>query len=181
MNIGGDARLIPVEYAGRYRDALGVPLPHGLPESLLQPSANAPLDLARRYARTHGPFTSEEFADRYTLGRTTAQAVLKQLSAGGRLLEGEFRPGGSGREWCDPEFLQSIRRRSLARLRREVEPVEPQVFVRLLTAWQGLTRRRSGLDSLLDAIERPQSVLQLEFGGIDDPSHVFRQAIVIAG
>ena len=156
VQVGGDARVLPVEYAGRYRDALGVPLPHGLPESLLEPSANAPLDLARRYARTHGPFTTGEFAGRYALGHATAQALLHQLSAGGRLLEGEFRPGGSGREWCDPDILQSVRRRSLAKLRRQVEPVEPPVFVRLLTAWQGLTRRRAGLDSLLDAVEHLQ-------------------------
>ena len=156
VSIGGDTRVIPVEYAGRYRDALGVPLPQGLPDALLQPSTNAPLDLARRYARTHGPFTTEELADRYGLGRATAHALLKELSAAGRLLEGEFRPGGSGREWCDPDILQSVRRRSLAKLRRQVEPVEPQVFVRLLTSWQGLLRRRSGLDALLDAIEHLQ-------------------------
>ena len=158
ISVGGEARVIPVEYAGRYRDALGVPLPQGLPESLLQASANAPSDLARRYARTRGPFTTDEFAARYALGRSMAGALLKELSAAGRLLEGEFRPGGSGREWCDPDILQSVRRRSLAKLRREVEPVEPPVFVRLLTAWQGLTRRRSGLDALLDAIENLQGV-----------------------
>jgi len=145
-----------VDYAGRYRDALGVPLPHGLPESLLQPVANGALDLARRYARTHGPFTTDEFAGRYLLAHATAQSLLKQLSAAGRLLEGEFRPGGSGREWCDPDILQSVRRRSLAKLRRQVEPVEAPVFVRLLTSWQGLIRRRSGLDALLDAIEHLQ-------------------------
>ncbi|HJR61162.1 MAG TPA: DEAD/DEAH box helicase [Vicinamibacterales bacterium] len=156
VTIGGETRVLPVEYAGRYRDALGVPLPQGLPESLLQLSPNAPQDLARRFARTHGPFTTEEFAARYALGRAAAQALLKQLSAGGRLLEGEFRPGGTGREWCDPDILQSVRRRSLARLRRQVEPVEAPVFARLLTAWQGLIRRRSGLDALLDAIEHLQ-------------------------
>ncbi|HZB25152.1 MAG TPA: helicase-related protein, partial [Vicinamibacterales bacterium] len=156
VNIGGQARALPVEYSGRYRDALGVPLPQGLPESLLQPTANAALDLARRYARTHGPFTTEEFAARYALGRAAAQVLLKELSAAGRLLEGEFRPGGSGREWSDPDILQSVRRRSLAKLRRQVEPVEPQVFVRLLASWQGLLRRRSGLDALLDAIEHLQ-------------------------
>ena len=117
--------FVPVEYAGRYRDALGVPLPAGLPESLIAPAPNASQDLARRYARTHGPFTTQEFADRYALGRATAEAILKTLAAAGRLLEGEFRPGGSGREWCDPDVLQSIRRRSLARLRKEVEPVDP--------------------------------------------------------
>ena len=156
VGIAGKVRVLPVEYAGRYRDALGVPLPPGLPDALLQPSPHAPLDLARRYARTHGPFTTEDFASRYGLGRATAYGLLKEVAGSGRLLEGEFRPGGSGREWCDPEILQSVRRRSLARLRKQVEPVEPRVFTRLLTHWQGLARKRSGLDALLDAIENLQ-------------------------
>jgi ATP-dependent helicase Lhr and Lhr-like helicase len=161
-------RLIPVEYSARYRDALGVPLPMGLPEALLEPSRDAALDLARRYARTHGPFTTAEFAARYALGLSTAEALLKTLAAGGRLLEGEFRPGGAGREWCDPDVLQTIRRRSLAKLRKEVEPVEPPVLARLVTTWQGLVRRRTGLDALLDAIENlqgaplPASILESE-------------------
>ena len=156
VNIGAQARAIPVEYAARYRDALGIPLPVGLPESLLAPVPQATQDLARRYARTHGPFTTVEFATRYALGRATAESILKTLGASGRLLEGEFRPGGSGREWCDPDVLQSIRRRSLARLRKEVEPVDPSVFGRLLTSWQGVSRPRLGLDALLDAIENLQ-------------------------
>ncbi len=153
---GRAARLIPVEYAARYRDALGVPLPAGLPESLLGPVPDAALDLARRYARTHGPFTTAEFAARYALGRSTADALLKALAAAGRLLEGEFRPGGAGREWSDADVLQTIRRRSLARLRKEVEPVEPPVLARLVTTWQGLVRPRLGLDALLDVIETLQ-------------------------
>ncbi|HET7695993.1 MAG TPA: DEAD/DEAH box helicase [Vicinamibacterales bacterium] len=168
ISIGGAPRFIPVEYAARYRDALGVPLPVGLPESLLAPSHDAALELARRYARTHGPFTTAEFASRYALGRSTAEALLKTLAAAGRLLDGEFRPGGSGREWCDADVLQTIRRRSLARLRKEVEPVEPPVLARLVTHWQGLARRRAGLDALLDVIENlqgaplPASILEGE-------------------
>jgi ATP-dependent Lhr-like helicase len=49
-----------------------------------------------------------------------------------------------------------VRRRSLAKLRRQVEPVDPPVLARLLTSWQGLVRRRAGLDALLDAIETLQ-------------------------
>ena len=145
-----------------------MPLPPGLPESLLEPARDAALDLARRFARTHGPFTTAEFAARYALGRSTADALLKTLAASGRLLEGEFRPGGTGREWCDPDVLQTIRRRSLAKLRKEVEPVEPPVLARLVTSWQGLVRRRAGLDALLDAIENlqgaplPASILETE-------------------
>jgi ATP-dependent Lhr-like helicase len=168
LNIAGEPRAIPVEYVSRYRDALGVPLPTGLPESLLEAAPNATAELARRYARTHGPFTTQEFAARYGFGRATAETILKDLVAAGRLLEGEFRPGGSGREWCDADVLQSIRRRSLARIRRQVEPVEPPVLGRLITSWQGVVRRRAGMDALLDTIENlqgaplPASILETE-------------------
>jgi ATP-dependent helicase Lhr and Lhr-like helicase len=172
VSIAGQTRFIPVEYAGRYRDALGVPLPVGLPESLLQPVPHAGQDLARRYARTHGPFTTQNFSDRYGLGRATAEMLLKELTSAGRLLEGEFRPGGSGREWCDPDVLQSVRRRSLAKLRREVEPVDPPVLGRLVTTWQGVVRRRTGLDALLDAIENLQ--------GAPLPASIFETEILAA-
>ncbi|MFL6279843.1 MAG: DNA glycosylase AlkZ-like family protein [Vicinamibacterales bacterium] len=170
VNIGGRPRVIPVEYAGRYRDALGVPLPVGLPEALIAPAPQATQDLARRYARTHGPFTTQEFATRYALGRAIAESILKTLAASSRLLEGEFRPGGSGREWCDPDVLQSIRRRSLARLRKEVEPVDAAVFGRLLTSWQGVSRPRLGVDALLDAIENLQ--------GAPLPASIFESEIL---
>jgi ATP-dependent helicase Lhr and Lhr-like helicase len=170
VHIAGERRAIPVEYAGRYRDALGVPLPTGLPEALLEPAPQAATDLARRYARTRGPFTTRDFAARYGIGPSTAEAILRSLSAGGRLLEGEFRPGGSGREWCDPEVLQSVRRRSLAKLRRAVEPVEPAALVRLVTAWQGVVRPRAGIDALLDAIENLQ--------GAPLPASIFESAIL---
>jgi ATP-dependent Lhr-like helicase len=172
VNVRGETRLIPVEYAARYRDALGVPLPPGLPESLLAPVQHAPQDLARRYARTHAPFTTDEFARRYGLGRSMAEGPLKELALEGRLIEGEFRPGGSGREWCDPEVLQTIRRRSLAKLRRQVEPVESAVLGRLLTTWQGVVRRRAGLDALLDAIANLQ--------GAPLPASIFESEILSA-
>jgi ATP-dependent Lhr-like helicase len=172
LGIAGEPRYVPVEYAGRYRDALGIPLPAGLPDSLLQPVPHAGLDLARRFARTHGPFTSAEFAERYALGRATADWLLKDVASAGRLLEGEFRPGGSGREWCDADVLQSVRRRSLAKLRKQVEPVEPAVLGRLITSWQGVLRRRSGLDALLDAIDNLQ--------GAPLPASIFETEILAA-
>jgi ATP-dependent Lhr-like helicase len=172
VNIAGEPRYVPVEYAGRYRDALGVPLPVGLPDALLHPVPSAGLDLTRRYARTHGPFTTDDFAGRYGLGRSTASLLLKEVAASGRLLEGEFRPGGSGREWCDPDVLQSVRRRSLAKLRKEVEPVDPPVLGRLITSWQGVIRKRTGLDALLDTIENLQ--------GAPLPASIFETEILAA-
>ncbi len=168
VRIAATSRFIAVEDASRYRDALGTPLPPGLPDVWLQ-SAEAPLmSLLRRYARTHGPFTTAQTAARFGLDANTIETQLIALHGQGKLLEGEFRPNGSNREWCDPEVLRAVRRKTLARLRREVEPVEEQVYVRLLTRWQGVVAPRSGLDALLDAVELlqgsavPASVLERE-------------------
>ena len=125
LPVAGEPRYVAVEDVARYRDALGVPLPPGLPESLLEPVRDPAGDLALRYARSHGPFTAGELAARYGLGIAVAEALLQRLTEAGRLIEGEFRPGGTEREWVDADVLRSLRRRSLARLRQEVEPVEP--------------------------------------------------------
>ncbi|MGA2206962.1 MAG: DEAD/DEAH box helicase [Terracidiphilus sp.] len=160
LRIAGEKRLIAAEDAGRYRDGLGIPLPPGLAASLLEPVAHPVLELVRRYARTHGPFTLREAADRFALDSEAVENALRQLAQEGRVLEGGFRPGGLHREWCDAEILRQIRRKSLARLRREVEPVEQHTLARFLTHWQGLLApRRTGtahLDALLDAIESLQ-------------------------
>jgi ATP-dependent Lhr-like helicase len=168
VRIAGEMRLIAVEDAGRYRDALGIPLPPGLPNAFLEPVPDATLDLLRRYARTHGPFTAPEAARRFGLPIPAAEAALERLVAIGRIVEGGFRPGGAHREWCDLEALRAIRRKSLARLRKEVEPVEQRVLARLLTRWQGVVQPRRGLDALLDVIENlqgaplPASILETE-------------------
>ena len=160
LRIAGEKRLIAAEDAARYRDGLGIPLPPGLPTALLEPVAHPVLELVRRYARTHGPFTLQEAADRFALDPAVVEATLHRLAQEGRVLEGGFRPGGLHREWCDAEILRQIRRKSLARLRREVEPVEQRTLARFLTHWQGLLApRRSAhaqLDALLDAIENLQ-------------------------
>jgi ATP-dependent Lhr-like helicase len=156
--IAGELRCVAVENAARYRDALGTPLPAGLPASLLEGSADPLGDLIRRFARTHGPFASSDVAVRFGLPLAPVETVLARLTAGGRVVEGAFRPGGRGREWCDVEVLRAIRRRSLARLRQEVEPVEAPVLGRFLTQWHNIGRQRGGLDTLLDAIEQLQGV-----------------------
>jgi ATP-dependent Lhr-like helicase len=168
VSVSGDKRLIAVEDAGRYRDAVGVPLPPGLPTAFQAAVADALLDLVRRYGRTHGPFTTSEVAKRFGITNDSAEAVLNRLVGLGRIIEGGFRPGGTHREWCDHEVLRTIRRKSLARLRKEVEPVEQATLARLFTRWQGVTQPRRGLDALLDVIENlqgapvPASVLESE-------------------
>jgi ATP-dependent Lhr-like helicase len=172
LPVAGIPRYVAVEDAARYRDALGLPLPADLPAPLRESVRDPHGDLVRRYARTHGPFTAEDIARRYGMARQAAEATLRRLAAGGRLLEGEFTPGGAGREWCDPGVLGAVRRRSLARLRAAVEPVAPAALGRLITTWQGVTRRRRGLDTLLDAIESLQ--------GAPLPASIFEREILAA-
>ncbi len=161
VRFAGESRTIAVEYAGRYRDAFGTPLPPGLAEAFLETAADPLTEIIRRYARTHGPFTTADIAARYQLQPPVIEVVLRALNSQGKLLEGEFRPNGRHREWCDPEVLRQIRRKSLARLRREIEPVEQATFVRFSTRWQGLTVPRRGLDALLDTIEALQGAALL--------------------
>ncbi|MFN2441615.1 MAG: DEAD/DEAH box helicase [Thermoanaerobaculia bacterium] len=156
VSVGAERRLIAAEEAAKYRDALGVPLPPGLPESFLESVPDPLGSLAARFSRTRGPFTTLELATRYGLGRVVAEAELEKLARSGRLIEGEFRPGGIGREWIHPEVLETVRRKSLAILRREVEPVEPEALARLFISWQGVGRPRRGLNALLDAVEALQ-------------------------
>jgi ATP-dependent Lhr-like helicase len=131
-------RWIAIEDVARYRDAVGVQSPSGVPQAFLEPTTSALESLLGRWARTHGPFLSAEPAARWGLPAGIVEDALLRLMANGTLLRGEFRPGGAEREWCDPEVLRQLRRRSLARLRHEVEPVEAVALARFLPEWQGL-------------------------------------------
>ena len=115
--------------------------PAGTPEAFTEPVADPLADLVGRHARTHGPFTAADVAERLGLGVAVAHQTLVRLAGQGRVLEGEFRPAGAGTEWCDAEVLRRLRRRSLAALRKEVEPVEPATLGRFLPAWQNLITR----------------------------------------
>ena len=128
------------------------------PAALLEPVAHPVLELVRRYARTHGPFTLREVADRFALDTVSVENALRAACRGRTRAGGRIPARRVHREWCDAEMLRLIRRKSLAKLRREVEPVEQHTLARFLTHWQGLlTPRRSGnLDALLDAIESLQ-------------------------
>jgi ATP-dependent Lhr-like helicase len=156
LPIAGERRYVAVEDVARYRDALGAPLPLGLPEALLEPVRDPTGDLVLRFARSHGPFNARMFADRYGLGIAVAESLLTRLAEAGRLIEGEFRPGGTDREWVDADVLRRLRSRSLARLRQQVEPVEIDALGRFLISWHGIGSARRGADALLDAIEQLQ-------------------------
>ncbi|MDX6198238.1 MAG: ATP-dependent helicase Lhr and Lhr-like helicase [Actinomycetota bacterium] len=157
VRIAGEERWAAIEDAGRLQDALGVPLPVGIPEVFLEPVRDPVADLVARYARTHGPFHAIDVALRLGLGVAVVDATLARLSSTSRVAHGEFRPGGSGLEWCDAEVLRMLRRRSLAKLRKEVEPVPPEALARFLPQWQGLgTATGRGVDGLIRAIEQLQ-------------------------
>jgi ATP-dependent helicase Lhr and Lhr-like helicase len=144
VRISGEARWAAIEDAGRLRDALGVPLPVGVPIAFTEPVPDPLEDLVARYARCHGPFTTADAARRYGLGQAVVTGALRRLAAQGRVSEGEFLPGGRGSEWCDAEVLRLLRRRCLARLRKEAEPVPPEVLGAFLPAWQNAGQRAGG-------------------------------------
>ena len=174
VRVAGQPMRAAIEDAGRLRDALGVALPVGIPEAFLRgaaggvspPAKTEPLpdplgDLIARYARTHGPFPASAVAARYGLGVAVVGTSLRRLAAGGRVAEGEFLPGRRGTEWCDSEVLRLLRRRCLARLRKEAEPVEPAVLGKFLPAWHGVRAagaspggRRADAGVVLEAVER---------------------------
>jgi ATP-dependent helicase Lhr and Lhr-like helicase len=141
VRIAGRPMWAAIEDAGRLRDALGAPLPLGVPEAFTEPVADPLGDLVARYARTHGPFGAAAVAGRYGLGVAVVTMALRRLAADGRVVEGEFLPArqASGTEWCDAEVLRLLRRRCLARLRKEAEPVPQQVLARFLPAWHGIS------------------------------------------
>ncbi|HEX2046142.1 MAG TPA: DEAD/DEAH box helicase [Acidimicrobiales bacterium] len=158
VRIAGEARLIAAEDAGRYRDALGVHPPPGLPETFLAPVEDPLGSLLGRFARTHGPFQTEEPARRFGLPVGVVEAVLSARADAATVLRGEFRPGGSGREWCDAEVLRQLRQRSLAALRKEVEPVDAGAVAGFLPAWQGVGSEGRGLDRLVEVVRQLQGV-----------------------
>ncbi len=161
VRIAGEPRWIVAEDAGRVRDALGVALPVGLAAAYLEPVADPIGDLVARYAKTHGPFTASACAARFGLGVFVVEQTLKRLAATGRLTAGEFTPmtvagAAPGTEWCDTEVLRLLRRRSLAALRREIEPVPPNVLASFLPRWQQIGASARGVEAVAAALEQLQ-------------------------
>ncbi len=150
--VAGEERYVAAEDAARYRDALGCALPLGLPSAFTDPVERPLEDLVVRYARTHGPFVVRQVVERFGVSVERATATLDALEASGRIVNGEFRPRGIEREWCDVEVLRQLRRRSLALLRKEIEPVEQRAYARFLASWQGVPAAQRGPQALVEAI-----------------------------
>ncbi len=152
LRISGEERWVAGEDAGLYRDALGAVPPGGLPAAFLDDVPDAMERLVRRWARTHGPFEGRVLRDRYGLDLTP---VLAGLERAGELVRGELRPGGTQREWCDPEVLRRLRRASLAALRAEIEPADQRALARFASSWQGVDRHSAagaGIDRLREIL-----------------------------
>jgi ATP-dependent helicase Lhr and Lhr-like helicase len=174
VGLAGQHRIAAAEDAALLRDSVGVALPPGLPQAFTDPVADPLGELVARYARTHGPFTVRACAHRLGVPTPRVEATLRWLEREDRALQGEFRPDGIGVEWVDVEVLRRLKRRSLAALRREVEPVDAAALGRFLPAWQhvvaapGSGGHRRGQDALLDSIAQlqgapvPASVLEAD-------------------
>ena len=152
ISVADEQRFAAAEDAARYRDALGCALPIGLPQAFTDPVPRPLEELVARYARTHGPFVDRDVAARFGLPESRVAGALAALELDGRVVRGEFRPDGVRREWCDVEILRQLRRRSLAALRREVEPVDPATLAEFLPAWQGVSGTRRGVEALVETV-----------------------------
>ncbi len=168
VSIAGSERIAAAEDAARLRDAVGAALPPGLPAAFTESVPDPLTDLVARFARTHGPFLTRAVAERHGVSIERVRASLERLEADQRILRGEFRPDGTEREWCEPGVLRQLKRRSLARLRKEIEPVDAAVLGRFLPAWQSITAPRQGPDALAECIGQlqgaaiPASVLETD-------------------
>ncbi|MFY1660299.1 Lhr family helicase [Micromonospora sp. WMMD1274] len=158
VRIAGEDRWVVVEDAARLRDALGVALPVGVAEAYLAPVADPLADLVARYARTHGPFAAATCAARFGLGVFVVEQALRRLAANGRVVSGEFAPDSVGTQWCDAEVLRLLRRRSLAALRREIEPVPPRALAAFLPRWQQVGSSARGVEAVAATVEQLQGV-----------------------
>ncbi|MFF5071685.1 ATP-dependent helicase [Micromonospora olivasterospora] len=156
VRVAGEERWVVVEDAARLRDALGVALPVGVAEAYLAPVADPLGDLVARYARTHGPFAAVSCAARFGLGVAVVEQALRRLAATGRVVSGEFAPDTVGTQWCDAEVLRLLRRRSLAALRREIEPVPPRALATFLPRWQQVGSSARGVEAVAAAVEQLQ-------------------------
>ena len=179
--IAGEDRWIAIEDVARYRDGVGVSAPVGVPEAFLAPVSGALDGLLARWARTHGPFLTPEPSRRWGLPAGVVEDALERLLAAGTLVRGEFRPGGVEREWCDPDVLRQLRRRSLARLRREVEPVDPAALGRFLPSWHGVAPAgRAGIPFRgTAALERLAEVVD-QLAGLPIPASVLERDVLPA-
>jgi ATP-dependent Lhr-like helicase len=152
VRIAKQERFVAVEDAAKTRDALGAVLPDGLPAALLAAHPDPVREIVVRYARTHGPFTPRAVEVRFGLSQAAAHQAIEALALGGQLVRGSFLRGGANAELCHAEVLDAIRRKSLAKLRRAVQPVDDRALARFLVEWHGIPAKRRGRDALAGVV-----------------------------
>ncbi|RDH77742.1 ATP-dependent helicase [Mycolicibacterium moriokaense] len=156
VSFAGQSWWVAIEDIGLLRDGVGVAVPVGVPATFTQ-GVDDPLgELLGRYARTHAPFTTHDAASRFGLGQRVTADVLGRMAIDGKLVRGEFTESAeAGDQWCDAGVLKILRRRSLAALRAQVEPVSTTAYARFLPAWQQIGAERvSGIDGLASVIDQ---------------------------
>jgi ATP-dependent Lhr-like helicase len=139
VTIKGERRWAAIEDAARLRDGLGIQPPTGVPHTFLEPVEDPLGDVVGRFARTHGPFVAADAAAALGLPVGVVETALTRLEQSRRVVQGAFRPGGEGREWVDEGVLKRLKRRSVAVLRSEIEPVEASALAAFEIAWQGVS------------------------------------------
>src|SRR4051794_15859042 len=174
LRVGGEERWIAADDAGLYRDAFGAVPPGGLPAAFLERVERPTERLVARYARTHGPFTTDDLRVRWGVDPSSALAALETA---GDLVRGELRPGGSEREWCDPEVLRRIRRASLAVLRKEIEATDQRALAAFLPSWMGVDRHGVGGSGSGAGIDRLREVL-VPLQGLALPADVWERDVL---
>jgi ATP-dependent Lhr-like helicase len=154
VTFAGQTWWVAVEDMGLLRDGVGVAVPVGISASFTDAVTDPLGELLGRYARTRGPFTTREAAERFGLGLRVAGDVLARMAADGKLVRGEFAAGDAD-QWCDADVLKILRRRSLAALRAQVEPVSTDAYARFLPEWQHVgAAKTSGVDGLMAVIDQ---------------------------
>jgi ATP-dependent Lhr-like helicase len=182
VRIAGEERWAAIEDAGRLRDALGCPLPVGIPEAFLEPMPDPLGDLVARFARTHAPFTIDEVATHFGLGVAVLRAALERLAAQQRVVRGGFRPESAGEQWCDARVLRRLRRRTVAALREQAEPVAPTSLARMLPAWHGVIATSGGEGSAQPKLRGVDGVLRAveQLAGYPVPASALEKLILPA-
>lgn len=158
VRIAGREHLAQSLDAPLLRDALGIPIPAGV-AAQRETITDALAQLVNRYARSRGPFTAAELAESFGLGHSTALAAIQGSLSQKVVVEGHFRTGIEGAEYCASEVLRKIRSRSLAQARAEAEPVSASTFARFLPEWLGVAAigehpQLSGADGVFQVLEQ---------------------------
>ena len=154
VQLAGRSVYAAIEDAARLRDALGLTLPPGIPDAFLVPVDDPAADLIGRFAATHGPFAAADAAQSLGMSAPHTDRALQRLERLGRVVAGEFTPGGSAWEWCDSRVLETLRRRSLAALRAQIRPVPPAALARFTARWQEVGGSLTGPAGVVVVLEQ---------------------------